>query len=293
MEEAEEPTAVAGDGQQALGDHGGVEAARPEVGAGPVEGAVAQHDTLDGVVAERGGLEGGERPGEHADLPRGIGPEGVGLGARPGAGAIGEGDALGDDAARAGGTGGSDQWARDLAAQAARRVETALHRERVGRPGQVGQLVHDDLGLRRLHGAPHGVGVEGVTDRRNDPGETLGSDPRLTAGEHGDLVPGGDEGTHQWAPDCSGASRNEDAHAPEATPAQCRGDPLAGCRGERAQRLPRGASGVVPGPRRWPGTALVGRLRVDRGDRPAPAPAPTPLGRRGATAGAGLTGGAG
>ena len=39
--------------------------------------------------------------------------------------------------------------------------------------------------------------------------------------------------------------------------------PLAGWRGERAQRLPRGASGVVPGPGRRPGPALVGRLRLD------------------------------
>ena len=56
---------------------------------------------------------------------------------------------------------------------------------------------------------------------------------------------------------------------------------LAGWRGERARRVPRRAAGVVPGPGRRPGPALVGRLRLDRGDRAArTTAAPSDLGLR-------------
>ena len=58
------------------------------------------------------------------------------------------------------------------------------------------------------------VGVEGVADRRDDAGHTQGGDPPLAAGEHGDVVPGRDEGLHQGTPDGPGASRHEDAHEP-------------------------------------------------------------------------------
>jgi len=153
VHEPEQAAAVAGDGQPALGDHRGVETLPREVGAGAVEGAVAQDDALDVAATEGGRLEGGEGARELTDLPRCVGPQRVGLGAHTGTRAVGERDALGDDAARAHAAGRGNERARDLAPEPAGRVEPALDRQRVGGPGEVGQLVDDHLGLRRVHGA--------------------------------------------------------------------------------------------------------------------------------------------
>ncbi len=62
----------------------------------------------------------------------------------------------------------------------------------------------------------HGVGVEGVADRRDDAGQTKGGDPILAAGEHGDVVTGRDQRRDERTPDGPGPAGDEDAHGPEA-----------------------------------------------------------------------------
>ena len=80
---------------------------------------------------------------------------------------------------------------------------------------------------------------------------------------------------------------------PPAWPVRSHPAALAGWVGERAQRLPRRAAGVVPGSRRRPRSALVGRLLLDGGHGVAPAPAATAtLGERAAPHGTGDGGGA-
>ena len=142
------------------------------------------------------------------------------------------------------------------------------------------------------------------TARRTEPGSkaspTAGTTPGTPraatrascAGEHGHLVPGRGQRRHQGPADGSRASRDEDPHGPDAMPVRRAPVALAGWTGERAQRLPRCAPGVVRGPGRRPGPTVVGRVRVDGGDRAAPAPPAAAMGRRGGAAGAGVAGGA-
>ena len=79
---------------------------------------------------------------------------------------VGERDALRHDAPRARRDRRGDQVARALGADAVVARELLLHLARVDRRGQVGQLVHDDLGLRRARPRPAALGVEDVAHRR-------------------------------------------------------------------------------------------------------------------------------
>ena len=127
-------------------------------------------------------------------------------------GCVGEHDALGDEAPRAGLVGGGDEVAGALAAQPVREREVALDRPRVQAAGDRGELVDHGLRPGLRDGGVHRRGVERVGDDGLGTGGLELVRPLGRARHPGHAMAVGQQQRHELAADRAGGACEEDPH---------------------------------------------------------------------------------
>jgi hypothetical protein len=120
------------------------------------------------------------------------------------------GDALSEEPLDVGGLGGGQEIARSLGPHPV--VAGAELRQLRHVIGQVGELVHDRIGLELHNGVTQRIGIVDVADDRlgAERSKLIGLVGR--AGHSDDLVSGGHQQWRQPDPDHAACARDEDAH---------------------------------------------------------------------------------
>jgi len=184
-------------------------AGRVGAGAGTVQTPITKHDALEGRRIQNLALQGRDSADGNGARTLGTGIERIvlAMGLRPGR--IGPGNALGHEPTGLGVESRGHEVARALVADPGVAVDRRRHPAGIEARRKVRELMDDDVGTGRRHGAGERCGIEYVDDDRLDPGRferagTLGGARRAE-----DPMPRRQQ-RHQPAPDSARRAGKKD-----------------------------------------------------------------------------------